>query len=474
MTGQDDDVLRLEGGDLPRPALANEAQLAAALVMQAQALDAMRRAHSDLLARIEQGPEREVLLGALEELRASTDGVREAQERAGRRLARARRRLVGLAVLALVVAGGGAAAAVWAASSVAEGLPAARADLAAALAAQEQSRRAQDEALAGLTARLDRDVTGLQQRAAAADDARDAAQQALAAERQRADAADAGLAELRRDRDSQQLRAEHERDEHLTALGDNARLHQELIDRDRKLDELTHTLAALQPGHAVPAAAGAAPTAGIVPAPATAAGLSGRVTAALHASGVKDVAVVEAAEVRDGVLLGLLVVHEATDSAPSSATRAERGAIVVAEGGPALELTSAGAAPEDVPLPALDRESWKRLGVAVPDAAVSVARLSDALSALISPQGWRVAELRGWDGDALRGLRLEQADSTGHVSRVLRADRGQMLPGPELELRDGTLKVGDDERAFFQGVFRLPLPGGDFGAWLAALQAQTR
>jgi hypothetical protein len=178
--------------------------------------------------------------------------------------------------------------------------------------------------------------------------------------------------------------------------------------------------------------------------------------------------------VRAGVMLGLLVVHEATDERASSATRAERGAIVVADGGPALELTSDSAAPERLPLPALDRDAWTRLGVTVPDAAVSVSRLSDALSALIAPQGWRVAELRGWDGEALRGVKLEQVDSGGHVSRVLRAERGQLLPGPELELHDGTLRVGEDERAFYQGVFRLPLPGGDFGTWLAALQAQTR
>lgn len=65
MTGQDDDLIELEGREPPHRPPAGEAQLAAALVMQAQALDGMRRAHSELLARIDQGPERQALLAAL-------------------------------------------------------------------------------------------------------------------------------------------------------------------------------------------------------------------------------------------------------------------------------------------------------------------------------------------------------------------------------------------------------------------------
>ena len=455
MTGQDDDLVKFAGGVPALPV--SEAQLTAALVMQAQALDAMRRAHSDLLLRLEQGPEREALASALEELRASTERVREGQDRAARRMARSRRRFAWVGAAAVLVAVASAVAVSWSAHRMQLGA-----------AERDQDRREQSEALAGLAARLDSQEAELRRRADDAVAARDAAQQALADVRDGANAVNAELTETRRDRDAQKARADREREEHLSALGDSARLRDQLQERDTRLADLGHTMADLQQGRSI------VPATGIVASSANAAGLAARLTLALRNSGARGVAVAEAGGVQDGVITALLVVHEATEDAPSSATRAERGEIAVQDGRTVLLLSSAGQTPESVPLPDLDRTAWKQAGVSLPATAVSAKHLATALGALLATQGWSVAELAGWDGESLRGLRLEQREPSGKLARVLRAERGTVLAGSELELKDGSLRVGDDERGFYAGVYRLPLPGADLSAWLATLQAESR
>jgi hypothetical protein len=455
VTGQDDDLVKFAGG-VPAPPV-SEAQLTAALVMQAQALDAMRRAHSDLLLRLEQGPEREALASALEDLRAATERVREGQERAARRMSRSRRRFALAGALAVLVAVGSALAVSWSAQRMLAGS-----------AERDQDRRQQSEALAGLASRLDAQEAELRRRADEADAAREAAEQALADVRDGANAVNAELAETRRDRDAQKARADREREQHLSALGDSARLRDQLQERDERLTDLGHTLADLQQGRSIP------PATGIVASSANAAGLAARLTLALRNSGARGVAVVEAGGVQDGAITGLLVVHEATDDAPSSALRAERGEIAVQDGRAVLLLSSAGQTPQSVPLPDLDRSAWRQAGLNLPATAVSAAHLATALGALLEPQGWSVAELAGWDGESLRGLRLEQREPSGKLARVLRAERGTVLTGPELELKDGSLRVGDDERGFYSGVYRLPLAGADLNPWLATLQAESR
>ena len=460
MTSQDDDPSRLPAAASGSEALTRpvgEGQLTAALMLQAQALEAMRQAHSDLLMRLEQGPERKALAKALEELRTSTDRVREGQEHAARKAARGRRRFALVGALALLVAGGSAVAVVWSGRRLAD-----------ETARREAAAREQTVALAALTERLDGQQVELRQRADDALAARDMAQQALADVRDRVAALGSDLDDARRDRDSEKARADREREQHLTALGDGARLRDQLIERDRKLDELNHTLADLQQGRIIP------PATDPVEAKASPAGLAARVTSALRGSGVRGVSVVECGGVSEGCLTGVLLLHDATDEAPGRAVHAERAELAVEAGVPALKLTSAGELPESVPLPAVDRLAWRQLGLAVPEAALSAARLAAALGALVAPQGWQVAELRGWDGETLRGLRLEQLDASGRVTRVLRAERGAVLAGPELELKDGTLRVGTDERAFYAGVYRLQLPGADLASWLTALQAESR
>jgi hypothetical protein len=445
--------------DLPvpvPPSSGSEGQLAAALVMQAQALDAMRHAHSELLIRLEQGPERQALAGALDELRSATERVREGQERAARRLSRSRRRFALLGGLALLVAAASGAIVLWSTDR-----------LLGDAGSREQERREQGTTLAQLAERLDGQQAELRQRADDALAARDDAQQALAEVRERFEALGADLEVARRESEANKQLAERERDRHLSALGESARLREQLLERDSKLEQIGHTLGDLQAGRAV------APAAAIVGSSAGAAGLASRVTSALRGSGVHGISVVEAGAVLEGALSGLLVVHEATEETPSRAVHAERGELAVEAGQPVLRLSNAGTTLESVPLPSIERASWQQLGLALPDAALSVTRLSAALTALIGPQGWRVAELRGWDGETLRGLKLEQVEASGHVTRVLRAERGLVRAGPELELKDGTLRVGEDERAFYAGVYRLALPGANLEAWLGTLASEA-
>jgi hypothetical protein len=208
--------------------------------------------------------------------------------------------------------------------------------------------------------------------------------------------------------------------------------------------------------------------------------LARRATSVLHGSGAPDVALVEVQSVSQGALAGLLVKFEDPDGGPARVLRAATGDIVVDRGRTGLRLLDVATAEgqpapvELVPLPTFDRAAWEALGVVVPGDATSSSRLAKALGALVEPQGWHVAELRGCDAGTLVGLRLQQQDANGRITRELHAERGVLGPGEVLELSEGTLKVGTDERPFYQNVYRLPLPGADLGVWRAALAAETR
>jgi hypothetical protein len=474
VSGKDDELITLEGGEPPGRPVRSEAQLAAALVMQAQALDGMRRAHSELLARIDQGPERQALLVALQDLREATERVQAEQSRFTRRQARARRRLAWLGAALLLLAAGATAAASLAAWQLGSVPPATRAELDASLAGQqeqwratlEQSRADQSASLSALTARLDHDELALRDRLDQATAGRDEALRELQAAHEQAEA-------LQQRQDELQAQAARERDLRLGDLGEMARLREQVMDGEQRLADLTRTLTELHPAPVAPRAPGIVTTA------ATAGLLARQVTGALRASGAAEVSVLELGAVRDGVLHDLLVMLADPDGGPGRVLRVGWGELVAENGSAGLQLLDLVAAdgslapPELVALPALDRPAWERLGVAVPAGAVAIGRLATALSALVEPHGWRVAGLRGYDGEALVGLRLDQLDVNGAVTRTLRAEHGVVLPGPELELSGGTLTVAGDERPFFGNVFRLPLPGGDFGAWLAAVRAET-
>lgn len=473
MSARDDELLHLEGGE---PAHGQVPRLAAALVLQAQALEALRAAHGELLARLDQGPERQALVAALDELRQSTDRVREAQARAAARAARARRRvlLAGGAGLVLLLATGGLG---WRALDARLGLArqedAARAEGArvALDGALAGLRVEQQAALAGLAERLDLRLASQQLRLEGAEAERDAARREAETARTRAD-------ELERERDALVAReaqaladARRERDLRLESLGDAARLREQLQQKEQGLHELAQRVSELQtqaPPPAIPA---------IVPSVAAAAGLAARLTAALRASGVPGESVVEIGAVADGALQDLLLLAEGRDGAAPRVRRAARATLEVDRGRPVLRLTgladAAGAldGEELLPLPALDRAAFERLGLAVPPGAVSLARLREGLAALLAPHGWSVARLGGWSDGQLLDLRLELLSSEGRLDRALEAARASVLPGPELDLLDGTLTAGGESRPFFQGRYRLPLPAGDLAAFDVALRA---
>jgi hypothetical protein len=458
VTGPDDQLVPLEGPTDP--------PLPAALVLHAQALEGMRRAHAELLARLDQGADTRGLVTALHELRDATERVAEAQSRAARRVARTRRRLTLVAGGLLLLAGAGAAAAGWAAR---EGR---RAD--------ETEREGLRVAMTDLSAQLGRQQSALQDQLEGATAEREAALVLLAEARQAAESEAARAAELQRQQDELAAEATRERDLRLTEMGEAARVRAQLVAAEQRLSDLTRAVDTLAAARTEVPAGEADEAPAMVITAGSADNLARRITSVLRGSGVRLLSVVEVQAVSQGTLTNLLLRFSDPDGGAARIVRAGRGDIVVDRGLTGLRLldvvTAEGesAPPELVPLPSIDRAAWEALGVFVPGGAASSSRLSQALGALLAPYGWQVAELRGCEGPALVGLRLEQVDSEGRVLRALRAERGTLGAGPELELRGGTLTVGADERAFYQDVYRLPLPGADLTAWQAALAAETR
>jgi len=477
LTGaDDDDLLHLEGGELPLAA-GGQAAPPSRPVLQAQALEGVR-AHAELLARLVEGPERHALAMALDELRLATDRVREAQQREARRRARGRRRALLAAGLAAVLLAAGGLLAVRAVDGRLQRLAAdatqrdgqARAALDQAL---QRARAEHGAALAALSERLDEGQAVLASWLDGVTAERDAVQRQLDAAQAQAAALQAQADEALRREGEAAAEARRERDLRLTMLGDSARLREQLMEKEQDLHALTRTFADLQ------AARVPSPEPAIVPSAAAAAGLASRVTAALRASGVPDESVVEAAGPVDGALHGVLLRSAARDDAPSRVRRARRAELALVAGRPVLRLQGVSDANgHDVPdehldLPALDRAAWERLGLSLPGGAVSLEAMGRALDGLLQPHGWKLTGLDGFLDGTLLGLQLEQLDGEGRVLRGLRAASGRVLPGPELELRDGTLRVGADERPFFQDVYHLPLPAGDLAAWLAAVRVEA-
>jgi hypothetical protein len=466
VTGHDDELVPLQ--PVPPP---SDPALPAALLLHAQALEGMRRAHAELLARLDHGAENKALVRALQELRDATERVGAAQTRAARRLTRTRRRLVALGLGLALLAGAGAALAGWAARE--------------ARRADDASRDELRAAIANLSTRLDQSEAELQGRLDGATAGRETALHQLADTRHELEALTTRAGELQRQQDELAAKAAHEHDQRLTELGEAAHVRAQLLESEQRFAGLQAAIAGVatargEPAHGEPAPAQAEPAPAIVTTASAMLNLARRATTVLHASGAPDVALVEVQSVSQGALAGLLVKFEDPDGGPARVLRAATGDIVVDRGRTGLRLLDVATADgqpapaELVPLPTLDRAAWEALGVVVPGDAASSSRLAKALGALVEPQGWHVAELRGCDAGTLVGLRLQQQDADGRVTRELRAERGVLGPGEVLELSDGTLKVGADERPFYQNVYRLPLPGADLGAWRAALAAEAR
>jgi len=457
-------------------ALSSEARLATALLMQAQALDGLHRTHADLSRRLEGAPDPAELQRTLEELRRDVLG-QLARER--RRARRARSFAAALAVLALMAVGLlllaererlGAAFA-----DLRRGVDGARTEQRSEIerAVEEAVTRASGEqaaALAELRRQMQPDDGALRAQHDQLEQVtaqRDGLQQQLAA-------ASGEVTTLKAAHDKGERDLAAVRDERNRQIGENSRLRERVVEQDRRLDELTRTIEALHGSQA--ARAEASPS--IVSSSGGGGVLAAKASAALRASGVGDAQLLEVSGISDGALQGVLFGQPGTAGQPATLLQAASAHVVAEKGRAWLRLEQArppGAdpatgAPHDVELPALDLELWRALGVALPPGLVPLPQVRTALEALTAPHGYRVTELGSFDGERLGDLVLRQEDANGIPLRTLRAREAVLLPvGPELELRDGSTLTGTDERPFFHGVFRLALPGSDFGAWLQAV-----
>ena len=470
--------------------LSPEARLATALVMQAQALDGMRRSQDDLLRRLAEGGRGEdgPLRDSVSRVHARLDDMREGQQETAEELARLRRRhaagRLGMLVVLLAALGG---AAWWIVSSLpAEGgdpellarLDAARSEQQAALTTaldelDQATARGLDEqgrlqaALAGLGARIDAQDRAAEAALAALTGERDA----LAAEvgQVRAEIArlqtelaarDARVAELA-------ASADKSRTDSLVQARENTRLRNQLVEQERQRTELLATLEQLRLQAET-----------VAPPPVTtstgseAESLAERLNGALHSGGRRDARLVEVAGLGDGMLTGVMLVLLDELGEPAGLLRAERARLVSGPEGLALRLENpAEAIPlvADIALPDTDLSAWEARGVTLPDGSRSLAEAREALRLLLAPFDLQLLELAGVEGQSLHGLLLRDGD------RRLQAARAEFDPATSaLVLSDGLVLTAGESRPFFQGRLRLPLAGLSAPAWSAALGAAGR
>ncbi len=250
-----------------------------------------------------------------------------------------------------------------------------------------------------------------------------------------------------------------------------------------------------------------------------------RVNAALKASGLRDLKVVEVGSIQAGALSDLIVMDSSENqelpliqSIPRAELSEERGVVSLvftehlkdpesrlegeviggapslndlpvrasAPGGLSFELPegltegveqSAGSnletiAPEGPvilarhPLPNWDREAWERVGVAVPLEFISTDVVEQSLRDLLEIHHYELVSVGGFQAGELQDVVLRQLAPDGQVLRTFRAQRGVLEEeGPELVLSGGTVTEGDQQRDFWRGQSRLPLPGSNYAAW---------
>ncbi|MGQ0553627.1 MAG: hypothetical protein ACT4PU_10450 [Planctomycetota bacterium] len=258
------------------------------------------------------------------------------------------------------------------------------------------------------------------------------------------------------------------RAESARRLVENSRLLEQLLDRDRRLQALQEQVTSIaeRPENNS--------TGSILDSGHTSAlGLVQSLAGLTRTAGAERFQLIEVGALHEGGLQNLVFRWAPDPEAAWQLLRAGTSALQISAGQMCLTLTAVSAAdgaslPDvEVPLPNFAAASWSALGLAVPDRWTSLQRTRTALAALTQPAGYRVMRLEGWDGHELLGLELHQEDSAGQTLRILKAQRAEVLPmGPALELREGTVTSGGEERPFFKDLFRLQLPGGDFGAWL--------
>jgi len=473
----------------------SEARLATALLMQAQALEGMRREQSDLLKRIEGGPSRAALVRSLGQVEAALKQVARLQQKARGQISRTRRRSTRLTASLLILTLGLAGAVGWMAWTIQRDLPESLSTIESRLAAAEATRAddieravsaavagvtsSHGEALASIASRLDGEQQRMLGELSVLKGQNDTTRDALDESRTENAGLKSQLETLVASQAEMDSQLGEVRQERNRQIGESARLVSQVLEGEHRLQELSLTVADLrlaQPAVVAPVASA------IIASPASAPdGMAGRLTGALRSSGVSDLTVLEVGSISDGALHDLLLRQTFADGGEALVLQAGLARIVIERGIARLRLDPVreqGAEQDsvmDVPLPALQASAWRDAGVTVPGGFVPLPQVMSALDLLLTGAGWRATRLESFDGDVLGGLELVQEDENGNVRRSIRASSGFVLPtGPELELRDGSIRIGEDDRPFYRGVFLLPLPGSDYGGWLAATDGSAR
>ncbi len=253
-------------------------------------------------------------------------------------------------------------------------------------------------------------------------------------------------------------------------VGRNARLLEQVLERDRRLDALGAKLAELAARGPERSSVVESPEPGQVP-------LAARFNEALRAAGAERITVVQVASVGLGGARDLLVRLEPLDGAAEALViGVERAVLTSSEGRVSLALLGAREAADDqpfdlpVPLPEFDAPGWAALGLEIPAAGPPLSRVRQALAALVAPGGWSVASLGSFDGTQLADLELRQVDERGQVLRSLFAPRATVDATVQvLELHGGSVAVGGEVRPFYDGLYRLALHGADAAGWYQAI-----
>ncbi|MCB9897590.1 MAG: hypothetical protein H6825_06285 [Planctomycetes bacterium] len=186
--------------------------------------------------------------------------------------------------------------------------------------------------------------------------------------------------------------------------------------------------------------------------------------AALEGAGVRTVRVLEA-HLSGGALVDVLLADVDLMGNVQDARVFERVSLEVDKGAVRLRMRRASTeqrpgGDELVTLARWDAAAWKAVGLAVPKGFVPLDQVEDAMTLVLVGQPYALRELGGFEGGMLLDVVVDEYDVQGQPLRTLRAARAHLdADGPALVLEDGSVLENGDERPFYKGHVRLPLPG---------------
>jgi hypothetical protein len=451
--------------------LSPEARLATALVMQAQALEGMRRTQADLIRRVGDGGDRRPGRDVIRRVQSRLEDLRRGQKKAVSQLRRLRRRAQWMVLVSLFIGAGVASITTWwlgpglaggvqvATLGSGNGMPDAVLN-----ASHVEQTAVLESRIAGLKERLGARETELELAQASASQLileRDAAQARVI----ELDAAVTQIAADGRVVDSELLaatgRLDAARDERNHHIGAASRLRSKLIDKDQQIETMQ---ASLSVANARIESMSVAPVS--VSTDSGVETLAEQVNLALAASGVESYEAIEVGEVRGGSLRNLMLLHETGEGQERTILNGQVAAVVFDRGEVTLRLSNDDLLVADIPLPRADAMAWADLGVTVPEHLGPVLRVREALDVLLAGQELKVVRL----GNVADGRLLEIELEGG--GRTLRAARGHVTShGPTLVLEQGTVIRDGEERSFFNGVMRLPLTPTAYAGWSSTMNS---